>query len=93
MFQGQFVFAQLMEPGAFYVMDRGYVDFRRLQRFAQANAFLVTRGKKNLDFRCRISRVVDKAMGLLADQTIVLAGRTVLQVDQATFANQGFLWQ
>jgi hypothetical protein len=63
-----------IEPGAFYVMDRGYVDFRRLQRFVQANAFFVTRSKKNLDFRCRISRVVDKATGLLADQTIVLAG-------------------
>lgn len=63
-----------IEPGAFYVMDRGYVDFRRLQRFVRGHAFFVTRSKKNLDFRCRISRVVDKATGLQADQTIVLAG-------------------
>ena len=63
-----------IEPGAFYVMDRGYVDFRRLQRFELASAFFVTRSKKNLDFRCRASRDVDKATGLRADQTIVLAG-------------------
>jgi hypothetical protein len=63
-----------IEPGAFYVMDRGYVDFRRLQRFVLAQAFFVTRSKKNLDFRCRESRDVDKATGLRADQTIVLAG-------------------
>jgi hypothetical protein len=63
-----------MEPGAFYVMDRGYVDFRRLRRFTLASAFFVTRSKKNLNFRCRASRPVDKATGLRADQTIVLAG-------------------
>jgi hypothetical protein len=63
-----------IEPGAFYVMDRGYVDFRRLKRFVLANAFFVTRSKKNLDFRCRVSHEVDKATGLRADQTIVLAG-------------------
>jgi hypothetical protein len=63
-----------IEPGAFYVMDRGYVDFRRLQRFSLAGAFFVTRSKKNLDFRCRASRDIDKATGLRADQTIVLAG-------------------
>lgn len=63
-----------IEPGAFYVMDRGYVDFRRLLRFTLASAFFVTRSKKNLDFRCRASRAVDKATGLRADQTIVLAG-------------------
>jgi Domain of unknown function (DUF4372)/Transposase DDE domain len=63
-----------LEPGSFYVMDRGYVDFRRLQRFVLAKAFFVTRSKNNLDFRCRLSRAVDKATGLRADQTIVLAG-------------------
>lgn len=64
----------LIEPGAFSVMDRGYVDFRRLQRFALASAYFVTRSKTNLDFRCRASREVDKSTGLRADQTIVLAG-------------------
>jgi DDE family transposase/uncharacterized protein DUF4372 len=63
-----------MEPGAFYVMDRGYVDFGRLHRFTVASAFFVTRGKKNLDCTRRERRVVDKITGLRSDQTIVLAG-------------------
>ena len=63
-----------IEPSAFYVMDRGYVDFQRLYRFTQANAFFVTRSKRNLDCTRRERRVVDKTTGLRSDQTIVLAG-------------------
>ena len=63
-----------IEPGAFYVMDRGYVDFERLYRFTQGSAFFVTRGKRNLDCTRRERRAVDKATGLRSDQTIVLAG-------------------
>ncbi|HYD85596.1 MAG TPA: IS4 family transposase, partial [Opitutus sp.] len=63
-----------IEPGAIYVMDRGYVDFRRLKRFTGAGAFFVTRSKNNLDFTCRARRQIDKTTGLRADQTIVLAG-------------------
>jgi hypothetical protein len=63
-----------IEPGAFYVMDRGYVDFERLYRFAQGSAFFVTRGKRNLDCTRRERRAVDKTTGLRSDQTIVLAG-------------------
>ena len=63
-----------IEPAAFYVMDRGYVDFSRLHRFTVAAAFFVTRGKRNLDFTRRTRRSVDKATGLRSDQTIVLAG-------------------
>jgi len=63
-----------IEPGAFYVMDRGYVDFRRLFRFTQGHAYFVTRSKRNLDCTRRESRVVDKSTGLRSDQTIVLAG-------------------
>jgi hypothetical protein len=63
-----------IEPGAFYVMDRGYVDFQRLHRFTQGSAFFVTRCKRNLDFTCRDRRTVDKTTGLRSDQTIVLAG-------------------
>jgi len=63
-----------IEPGAFYVMDRGYVDFQRLYRFTTAAAFFVTRGKRNLDCTCRARRPVDKTTGLRSDQTIVLAG-------------------
>jgi len=63
-----------IEPGAFYVMDRGYVDFQRLYRFTTAAAFFVTRGKRNLDCTRRARRPIDKATGLRSDQTVVLAG-------------------
>jgi len=63
-----------LEPGAFYVMDRGYVDFRRLYRFTLANSFFVTRSKRNLDFTRRTRRLVDSTTGLRCDQTIVLRG-------------------
>jgi hypothetical protein len=63
-----------IEPGAFYVMDKGYLDFLRLYRFTQGSAFFVTRGKRNLDASRRERRAVDKTTGLRSDQTIVLAG-------------------
>jgi hypothetical protein len=63
-----------IEPGAFYVMDRGYIDFQRLYRFTTCSAFFVTRGKRGLDFTRRARRRVDKTTGLRSDQTIVLAG-------------------
>ena len=62
------------EPGSIYVMDRGYTDFRRLYFWHQAQAFFVIRGKKNLDVRRRYSRPVDRATGLICDQTVVLQG-------------------
>ena len=61
-------------PGAFYMMERGYVDFARLHRMTQQQAFFVTRAKKNIDYSRRKSRVVDKSTGLRSDQTIVLQG-------------------
>ncbi len=63
-----------IEPGAYYVMDRGYVDFARLHRFERAKAFFVIRAKKNMDFTVCESRKVDKAAGLRCDQTIALGG-------------------
>jgi hypothetical protein len=63
-----------IEAGAFYVMDRGYVDFGRLHRFTLGLAFFVTRAKTNLNFSRRSSRRVDKTTGLRSDQTIVLKG-------------------
>ena len=63
-----------IEPGSFYVMDRGYVDFRRLYRFTTGSAFFVTRAKRGLDYTRRSRRRVDKTTGLRSDQTIVLAG-------------------
>ena len=64
----------LLEAGAFYLLDRGYVDFARLYLFTQACAFFVTRAKKNLQFYLRTSRPVDRSSGLRCDQTIRLTG-------------------
>ena len=63
-----------IEPGAYYVMDRGYLDFARLYTIRQRLAFFVTRAKVNLDFRRIESRPVDKASGLRCDQLIRLRG-------------------
>jgi hypothetical protein len=63
-----------LEPGAFYIMDRGYIDFARLYVFQLNMAFFVTRAKKNFQCRCRAKRVVDKTTGPRCDQTIVLRG-------------------
>jgi hypothetical protein len=60
--------------GAYYVLDRGYLDFGRLFEFQQAGAFFVTRAKANLQYARRYSHPVDKTTGLRCDQTIVLTG-------------------
>ena len=62
------------EPGAFYVMDRGYLDFERLARLDNAGSFFVTRAKSNTQVRRRYSRPVDRSTGLVCDQTVVLTG-------------------
>jgi hypothetical protein len=73
----------ILEPGATYVMDRGYCDFLRLHRFTHEGAFFVTRAHKNLAFARRASRRVDKNTGLRCDQTIVLTGpKTSLRYPQ-----------
>jgi len=64
----------LIEPGAFYIMDRGYIDFARLFTFTQNMAFFVTRAKTNLDYTRISYRAVDKTTGLRSDQTIILRG-------------------
>jgi transposase len=64
----------LPEAGAIYVMDRGYVDFRRLHALHQAGAFFVTRAKSNLDAHRVYSAPTDRAAGIIADQTIALDG-------------------
>jgi hypothetical protein len=64
----------LPEAGAFYVMDRGYLDFERLFRLHTAGSFFVTRGKSNLKAQRRYSRPVDRGTGLICDQTVVLTG-------------------
>ncbi len=61
------------EPGAFYVMDRGYVDFQRLFGFVAAGAFFVTRAKAGMQLRRLESRPVDKGTGVRSDQIVWLA--------------------
>jgi hypothetical protein len=63
----------VIEPGAIYIMDRGYVDFERLHRFTDEAAFFVTRTKKGIRFRRRVSRPVDFTTGLQSDHTVGLA--------------------
>ena len=58
------------EPGAFYVMDRAYVDFKRLYTLHMGGAFFIVRAKSNLRYRRCDSRRVDKSAGLRCDQTI-----------------------
>ena len=62
------------EPGAFYIMDRGYLDFARLYRLAQAPAFFIIRAKSNFRFRRLYSQPVDKSTGVKCDQIVVLTG-------------------
>jgi hypothetical protein len=64
----------IIEAGAIYVMDRGYVDFERLYTIHQSSAFFVTRAKSNFNFRRLYSKPVDKSTGILCDQIIVLNG-------------------
>jgi len=61
-----------VEPGAFYIMDRGYVDFGRLRRINESGAFFVVRAKSNFKYARRSYRHVDKSTGLRSDQTVVL---------------------
>jgi len=62
----------VFEAGAFYIFDRGYVDFARLYRIHQSSAFFVTRAKSNFEFHRLCSQAVDKSTGVLSDQIIRL---------------------
>jgi hypothetical protein len=64
----------IFEPGSFYVLDRGYLDFSRLYLLHQAQAFFVTRAKTNTQFRRLYSHAIDPSTGLRCDQTIQLTG-------------------
>ena len=63
----------IIEPGSFYIMDRGYIDFERLYHIHRAQGFFVIRAKSNLSFKRQYSRPVDKSTGIRCDQTITLA--------------------
>ncbi|MCP4296084.1 MAG: IS4 family transposase [Proteobacteria bacterium] len=90
------------EPGSFYIMDRGYVDFKRLYNLNKAGSFFVTRTKSNTCYKRRYSHEIDKSGNLKCDQTIVLTGvktsndypqslRRVKYYDKATDKTFNFL--
>jgi len=64
----------IFEPGAFYIVDRGYLDFARLYVIHQSSAFFMTRAKSNFSFKRLYSRPVDKSTGVQCDQIIILEG-------------------
>jgi hypothetical protein len=83
------------EPAAFYVMDRGFLDYARLYRFHQAGSFFVTRARSNMEYARRYSHAVAQHSGVISDQTIIFTGyyaqrdfpaplRRVRFVDQTT---------
>ena len=63
-----------VEAGAFYVMDRGYLDFARLYQMDQARAFFVTRAKRGMDAQRVYSTATDRATGMMCDQRVALNG-------------------
>lgn len=64
----------LIEPGAIYIMDRGYLDFARLHRIHQSSGFFVTRAKRNFNCKRLYSNSIDKKTGIRCDQIVVLQG-------------------
>jgi len=70
----------LLEAGAFYLLDRAYVDFQRLYDFTRAFAFFITRAEQNTRFSRRGSYPVDRSTGLRSDQTILLTGPKTSQL-------------
>jgi hypothetical protein len=77
-------------PGTFTIMDRGYIDFARLYRFELNKSFFIVRAKKNLNFRRRYSAQIDKATGVLYDQTIILTSLYPAQDYPATLRRIGY---
>jgi transposase len=80
----------ILESGAIYIMDRGYLDFARLFTFTQNLSTFVTRAKTNFDYRRLYYRKIDKATGLRCDQTIRLNGFYASQDYPATLRRIGF---
>lgn len=64
----------VIDPGAFYILDRGYLDLKRLFSLKEQLGFFVIRSKKNFQFRRIYSHPIDKSLGLICDQTICLTG-------------------
>jgi len=67
------------EPGCWYVMDRGYLDFARLYHIHQCQSWFVTRSKKNTLYKRVYSKKVDKCKGILCDQKVRLTGTNAIK--------------
>jgi Domain of unknown function (DUF4372)/Transposase DDE domain len=80
----------LPEPGAFYVMDRGYIDFERLYVFTLSAAFFVVRTKENLLLERRYSHPVDQRTGVRSDQTVILTAINSAQAYPETLRRVSF---
>jgi transposase len=80
----------ILEPGAIYIMDRGYLDFARLFTFTQNLSTFITRAKSNFDYRRLYYRKIDKITGLRCDQTIMLNGFYVSQDYPAVLRRIGY---
>ena len=80
----------ILEPGAIYIMDRGYLDFTRLYTFTQNLSTFITRAKTNFDYHRLYYRKVDKTTGLRCDQTIMLNGFYASQDYPAVLRRIGF---
>jgi hypothetical protein len=65
-----------IQPGAFYVMDRGYIDFKRMHKIQRAGGFFILRTRKNLKCKGRYTHTVDKSTGICLDQAVALTGVT-----------------
>ena len=76
----------LPEAGAYYVMDRGYIDFERLYHFTLESAFFVVRAKTNVLFERRYSHPVDHATGVRSDQTVILTSMASASAYRTRFA-------
>jgi len=75
-----------IEPGSFYLLDRGYLDFSRLYKFTMISAYFVTRAKDNTRLNRVYSRRVDKSTGLICDQTVELVSKKAGRITQKSFA-------
>src|SRR5271169_1324838 len=80
----------LPEVGAFYVMDRGYIDFERLYVFTMCSAFFVVRTKENILLQRRYSHPVDKSTGVRSDQTVILTASESAKVYPDTLRRVGY---
>ena len=72
--------ALMFEAGAFYILDRGYIDFRRLYQIESAKSFFVTRAKTNFAFKRLYSKSCNKSKGIRCDQTILLKAFTPYKI-------------